>query len=148
MCAATCLLSVAKVCIFGTIFLGERREICMAPYDPITSDGEQWCVGPFLEVPQRGFAQRSAGKGGKPPNCLLWFMSLATSSLLMWKQPMPAGYSPNTSSRGWIRRQNPHKTRLNVQTQGCDLWTADSKMSQTETLGMTPLSSQTSFKPA
>lgn len=37
VCAATCLPSLVKVCEFRTIFLGERRKIPMAPYDPVAS---------------------------------------------------------------------------------------------------------------
>lgn len=53
--------------------------------------------------------------------CLLWLTSLATPSLLMWKQPVPAEQFHNTSSRGWIWRQNLHHNRLNVQlTEGAN----------------------------
>lgn len=57
------LLSLVKVCEFGTIFLGERRKIQMAPHDSITSDREQWCVGPVQELPQQRSAHESGWKG-------------------------------------------------------------------------------------
>lgn len=125
---------------------------------PVTGSDGVWAL--FWSCRCKVLRTEVLGKGGRllltchfpeflPPKCLLWLISLATPSLLMWKQPAPAERSPDTSSRGWIWRQNPHSNRLNVQneTLGCDLWTTDSKIPRTETLGTTPLSSQTSYNP-
>lgn len=42
----------------------------------------------------------------------------------MWKQPVPAEQSHNTSSRRWIWRQNPHCNRLSVQLIEGAVWNA------------------------
>lgn len=38
VCTATCLPSLVKVCVFRTIFLGERRKIPIATNVPVAGD--------------------------------------------------------------------------------------------------------------
>lgn len=136
----------------GPYFFVREGKSVRLPMTQLPATGSDGVWAPFWSCRCKVLHTEVLGKEGGllltchfleflPPKCLLWLISLATSSVLMWKQPPPAEQSPNTSSGGWTRRQNPHSNRLNVQTEtsGCNPWTTDSKSPQTETLGTTPL---------